>query len=50
MTISSLILEAVILLQGGRFSSGYSSHQTGLDIDTWLKLADTPFSKYGFVR
>ena len=24
------------LPQGGRFSSGHTSHQTGLDIDIWL--------------
>lgn len=26
------------LPQGGRFSSGHTSHQTGLDIDIWLRL------------
>ncbi|GAK83963.1 murein endopeptidase [Vibrio ponticus] len=30
--------------QGGRFSSGHSSHQTGLDADIWLRLADTKLS------
>lgn len=32
------------LPQGGRFSSGHSSHQTGLDIDIWYRLADTKLS------
>ncbi|SQA33737.1 peptidase [Vibrio harveyi] len=32
------------LARGGRFSSGHSSHQTGLDIDIWLRLADEPLS------
>ncbi|MFB9135112.1 penicillin-insensitive murein endopeptidase [Vibrio olivae] len=32
------------LAQGGRFSSGHSSHQTGLDVDIWLRLASKPLS------
>ncbi|MFM2589050.1 penicillin-insensitive murein endopeptidase [Vibrio sp. TBV020] len=41
---TSILIGDISLPQGGRFSSGHSSHQTGLDIDIWLKLADTPLS------
>ncbi|WP_425609107.1 penicillin-insensitive murein endopeptidase [Vibrio europaeus] len=39
-----LLIGDISLPQGGRFSSGHSSHQTGLDIDIWLRLADSPLS------
>ncbi|MDA0129643.1 penicillin-insensitive murein endopeptidase [Vibrio sp. MarTm2] len=40
-----ILIGDMSLPQGGRFSSGHSSHQTGLDIDIWLKLADEPLSQ-----
>ncbi|KGY12533.1 peptidase [Vibrio tubiashii] len=39
-----LLIGDISLPQGGRFSSGHSSHQTGLDIDIWLRFADSPLS------
>ncbi|WP_045976577.1 penicillin-insensitive murein endopeptidase [Vibrio neptunius] len=39
-----ILIGDISLPQGGRFSSGHSSHQTGLDIDIWLKLADGELS------
>ncbi|MCG9598884.1 penicillin-insensitive murein endopeptidase [Vibrio sp. Isolate25] len=39
-----ILIGDISLPQGGRFSSGHSSHQTGLDIDIWLKLADDKLS------
>lgn len=39
-----ILIGDMSLPQGGRFSSGHSSHQTGLDIDIWLKLADDKLS------
>ncbi|AUI85368.1 penicillin-insensitive murein endopeptidase [Vibrio azureus] len=39
-----LLIGDMSLARGGRFSSGHSSHQTGLDIDIWLRLADVPLS------
>ncbi|EEX91525.1 penicillin-insensitive murein endopeptidase [Vibrio orientalis CIP 102891 = ATCC 33934] len=41
---TNILIGDISLPQGGRFSSGHSSHQTGLDIDIWLKLADIPLS------
>ncbi|MEF1288963.1 penicillin-insensitive murein endopeptidase [Vibrio sp. M260118] len=41
---TSLLIGDISLPQGGRFSSGHSSHQTGLDIDIWLRFADSPLS------
>ncbi|MCK6262518.1 penicillin-insensitive murein endopeptidase [Vibrio sp. ZSDE26] len=41
---SILLIGDLSLPQGGRFSSGHSSHQTGLDIDVWLRLAKEPLS------
>ncbi|KJY85114.1 peptidase [Vibrio galatheae] len=41
---TSLLIGDMSLPQGGRFSSGHSSHQTGLDIDIWLRFADRPLS------
>jgi len=40
-----ILIGDMSLPQGGRFSSGHSSHQTGLDVDIWLKLADQELSK-----
>ena len=37
---TNILIGDISLPQGGRFSSGHSSHQTGLDIDIWLRLAD----------
>ncbi|TMX47160.1 penicillin-insensitive murein endopeptidase [Vibrio sp. Hep-1b-8] len=42
---TNILIGDISLPQGGRFSSGHSSHQTGLDIDIWLKFADTPLSE-----
>lgn len=42
---TNILIGDISLPQGGRFSSGHSSHQTGLDIDIWLKLADSPLSQ-----
>ncbi|MCA2441869.1 MULTISPECIES: penicillin-insensitive murein endopeptidase, partial [Vibrio] len=41
---TTLLIGDLSLPRGGRFSSGHSSHQTGLDIDIWLRLADYPLS------
>ncbi|MBR9875194.1 penicillin-insensitive murein endopeptidase [Vibrio sp. J1-1] len=41
---TNLLIGDLSLPRGGRFSSGHSSHQTGLDIDIWLRLADQPLS------
>jgi penicillin-insensitive murein endopeptidase len=41
---TTLLIGDLSLARGGRFSSGHSSHQTGLDIDIWLRLADEPLS------
>ncbi|MGC9403762.1 penicillin-insensitive murein endopeptidase [Vibrio genomosp. F10] len=41
---SGILIGDISLPQGGRFSSGHSSHQTGLDIDIWLRFADAPLS------
>ena len=41
---TSLLVGDLSLARGGRFSSGHSSHQTGLDVDIWLRLADEPLS------
>ncbi len=40
-----LLIGDMSLPQGGRFSSGHSSHQTGLDIDIWFRLADSKLSQ-----
>ena len=37
---TQLLIADISLPQGGRFSSGHSSHQTGLDIDIWLRFSD----------
>ncbi|OIQ25712.1 penicillin-insensitive murein endopeptidase [uncultured Vibrio sp.] len=42
---SILLIGDLSLPQGGRFSSGHSSHQTGLDIDIWLRLTKQPLSE-----
>lgn len=42
--IPSLLIADVAMPRGGRFSSGHSSHQTGLDIDIWLRLANQTLS------
>ncbi|PFG46286.1 penicillin-insensitive murein endopeptidase [Vibrio sp. ES.051] len=41
---TTLLIGDLSLPRGGRFSSGHKSHQTGLDIDIWLRLADEPLS------
>lgn len=35
-----LLIADISLPQGGRFTYGHSSHQTGLDIDIWLRLSE----------
>ncbi|EFP95570.1 penicillin-insensitive murein endopeptidase [Vibrio caribbeanicus] len=35
---SRLLVADISLPRGGRFSTGHSSHQTGLDVDIWLRL------------
>ncbi|OCH21473.1 penicillin-insensitive murein endopeptidase [Aliivibrio sp. 1S128] len=40
-----LLIADMSLPQGGRFSHGHSSHQTGLDVDIWLRLLTTPLTK-----
>ncbi|MGF1908854.1 penicillin-insensitive murein endopeptidase [Vibrio kasasachensis] len=40
-----LLIGDMSLPQGGRFTSGHTSHQTGLDIDIWFRLADMKLSK-----
>ncbi|MGD8109732.1 penicillin-insensitive murein endopeptidase [Vibrio sp. TRT 17S01] len=37
---TNLLIGDLSLPQGGRFSSGHTSHQTGLDADIWLRFAD----------
>lgn len=39
-----LLVADMSLPRGGQFSSGHTSHQTGLDIDIWLQLDATPWS------
>ena len=41
---TTLLIADMSLPKGGRFSTGHRSHQTGLDIDIWLKLADKRLS------
>lgn len=41
---TTLLIADMSLPKGGRFSTGHRSHQTGLDIDIWLKLADKKLS------
>ncbi|MDR9830213.1 penicillin-insensitive murein endopeptidase [Vibrio sp. FNV 38] len=40
-----LLIADMSLPRGGRFSSGHSSHQTGLDIDVWLQLDESPWTE-----
>ncbi|MGF1805141.1 penicillin-insensitive murein endopeptidase [Aliivibrio sifiae] len=40
-----LLIADVSLPQGGRFSHGHSSHQTGLDVDIWLRLINQPLAE-----
>ncbi|WP_260259714.1 penicillin-insensitive murein endopeptidase [Vibrio intestinalis] len=40
-----ILIGDMSLPQGGRFSSGHSSHQTGLDVDIWFRLADSKLSQ-----
>ncbi len=42
---TNLLIGDISLPRGGRFSSGHSSHQTGLDIDIWLRLTDKRLSE-----
>ncbi len=39
---ASLMIADVGLPRGGRFAYGHASHQTGLDVDVWLKLNSSP--------
>ncbi|NVN84364.1 MULTISPECIES: penicillin-insensitive murein endopeptidase [unclassified Vibrio] len=41
---TNLLVGDISLPRGGRFSSGHSSHQTGLDIDIWLRLTSKRLS------
>ena len=40
-----LLIADISLAKGGRFAHGHSSHQTGLDIDIWLKLLNKKLTK-----
>ncbi|MGR5119760.1 penicillin-insensitive murein endopeptidase [Vibrio astriarenae] len=40
----NLLVADMSLPRGGQFSSGHTSHQTGLDIDIWLQLDKSPWS------
>ncbi|PQJ85124.1 penicillin-insensitive murein endopeptidase [Aliivibrio sifiae] len=40
-----LLIADMSLPQGGRFSHGHSSHQTGLDVDIWLRLLNKPLTE-----
>ncbi|MEZ9701956.1 penicillin-insensitive murein endopeptidase [Vibrio sp. 10N.261.46.E12] len=42
---TNLLIGDISLPRGGRFSSGHSSHQTGLDIDIWLRLTSKRLSE-----
>ncbi|WP_218156532.1 penicillin-insensitive murein endopeptidase [Pseudoalteromonas denitrificans] len=45
MGIKDLLIADMSMPRGGNFISGHASHQTGLDVDIWLKLADKILSK-----
>ena len=40
-----LLIADMSLPQGGRFTHGHSSHQTGLDIDIWFRLLAKPLTE-----
>ncbi len=40
-----LLIADISLAKGGRFAHGHSSHQTGLDIDIWLRLLNKKLTK-----
>ncbi|WP_198419178.1 penicillin-insensitive murein endopeptidase [Motilimonas pumila] len=40
-----LLIGDMSMVRGGRFTTGHSSHQTGLDIDIWLKVGDKQYSR-----
>ncbi|CAH0541094.1 penicillin-insensitive murein endopeptidase [Vibrio marisflavi] len=42
---TNLLVGDISLPQGGQFSSGHASHQTGLDVDIWFRTVDRPLSK-----
>ncbi|MGL6261150.1 penicillin-insensitive murein endopeptidase [Vibrio sp. WXL103] len=41
----SLLVGDMSLPRGGQFSSGHTSHQTGLDIDIWLQMNAKPWQQ-----
>ncbi|UJF17266.1 penicillin-insensitive murein endopeptidase [Vibrio sp. SS-MA-C1-2] len=40
----SLLIGDISMPRGGRFTSGHASHQTGLDVDIWLKPGKEDYS------
>ncbi|MFO6422607.1 penicillin-insensitive murein endopeptidase [Motilimonas sp. KMU-193] len=40
-----LLIGDMSMPRGGRFTSGHSSHQTGLDADIWLRIGDKQYSR-----
>lgn len=42
---TNLLVGDISLPQGGQFSSGHASHQTGLDVDIWFRTVERPLSK-----
>ncbi|UXI02911.1 penicillin-insensitive murein endopeptidase [Photobacterium sp. TY1-4] len=44
LQLGQLLVGDIAMPRGGRFTSGHTSHQTGLDADIWLKMADRPLS------
>lgn len=43
--LGTLLIGDMAMPAGGRFASGHASHQTGLDVDIWLQLPATRWSK-----
>ncbi|MGB1322569.1 MAG: penicillin-insensitive murein endopeptidase [Vibrio gallaecicus] len=40
-----ILIADIAMARGGLFSFGHSSHQTGLDIDVWLRVTKLPLSE-----
>jgi len=42
--LNDLLIADMSMPRGGSFKSGHASHQTGLDVDIWLRTANEPLS------
>lgn len=42
--IGHLLVADISMPRGGQFTSGHTSHQTGLDADIWLRLPNAPLN------